>query len=155
MAETEVRPMQAADLSAVLAMIRSLAAHHGDRAEATEGMLIRDSLGDSPWCRILVAGAPGGPVGYAAFLPLHLLQYARRGLDMHHLYVEPAWRGQGVGARLIDAGVGLARSLGCSYLSVGTAPGNDAAAAFYLKRGFEARPVAGGRFGLSLDAPDG
>ncbi|MCY1127638.1 GNAT family N-acetyltransferase [Frigidibacter sp. RF13] len=155
MAEIVVRPIRVTDIVTVVAMIRALAAHHGDTAAVTAETLIRDSLDDPPWCRILVAGAPDGPVGYAAFLPLHLLQYSRRGLDMHHLYVEPDWRGRGVGARLVDAGIGLARLVGCSYLSVGTAPGNDPAEAFYLKRGFEARPVTGGRFRLSLEAPDG
>ncbi|MBU2359914.1 MAG: GNAT family N-acetyltransferase [Alphaproteobacteria bacterium] len=47
-------------------------------------------------------------------------QHARRGLDLHHIYVAPNWRGRGVGRALITAVEGRAKSRGCTYVTIGT-----------------------------------
>ena len=139
------RPFRPDDAAAVVRMVTALAAFHGDTARIDEDLLARDAGGASPWIHILIAEAGGTAIGYAAFAPLHHLQYSRRGLDMHHLFVTETWRGKGVGSTLVEAGAALARSLECDWLSVGADAGNRAAQDFYLARGFAMHPYSGAR----------
>lgn len=139
---TLIRPIEETDLPQVLEMIHALAAHHGDAATLTADALRRDAFGPHAWVRILVAPEKG----YAALCPLTQLQYGVRGMDLHHLYVTPQARGQGVGRALIRAAVALSKELRCRYLMVGTDPDNVQAQAVYRAVGFEDRPSGGPRF---------
>lgn len=140
-----IRGVEAEDLPALAGMIAALAAHHGDRARITPEALARDALGEAPWLRVLVAEAGGGLLGYAALCPRMQLQFGQRGMDLHHLYLEPQARGRGLGRRLIEAAADLARGLGCSYLSVSAEAANWHAQTVYRACGFAALP-GGGRF---------
>lgn len=51
------------------------------------------------------------------------------------LYVLPAYQGQGIGTRLVDAVLDLV-PVGCSRLLLEYVDGNEPAAAFYRSRGF-------------------
>lgn len=147
-----IRPARPDDLSALLRMVHALAAHHGDDAAVTEADLARDLFSARPWMQVLLAETPDGPVGYAALLPIAQLQKGVRGMELHHLYVAPDDRGSGIGGLLIEAAGDHARRQGCSYMSVGTHPGNLAAQSFYTRRGFSPRPLAGARFARVLAA---
>jgi GNAT superfamily N-acetyltransferase len=142
------RPVTASDLPDVCDMAHALAAHHGDHATLTLADLDRDMLGQSPWLRCLVAEHAGIRVGYAALVPLAQLQFGVRGMDLHHLFVRPEVRGQGVGRLLIDASIAEARALGCRYLTVGTDPKNAVAQQVYRAAGFDDLPPPGPRFRL-------
>jgi len=131
-------------------MINALAAHHGDKGTMTAAQLLRNTGGPDPWVTILVARVEGIPVGYAALIKILQLQFARRGMDMHHLFVRTSCRGMGMGQALIAQSVEVARAEGCSVLTVGTHPENHAAQEIYLKYGFIERSGAGPRFCLSL-----
>lgn len=136
MTEITIRPLEADDLPQLLRMVRALAAFHGDTAQVTRADLARDCLGPAPWLQVLLAGQGGALCGYAALSPRVQLQMGARGMDLHHLYVDPARRGQGVGQALITAAARAARAQGAQSLLVGTAPGNAAAQGFYLSQGF-------------------
>ena len=152
MKDLSIRPAKAGDLPQVLEMIRALAAHHGDCATLTHQTLERDVLCDTPWITVLVAETLGGMLGYAALCPLVQLQFGLRGMDMHHLYVVPEVRGQGIGSALIHASIAQAGRKGCRYMTVGTNPENTIAAEVYRAAGFEALPPPGPRFGVRLGA---
>jgi|TARA_B110000908_G_C10167704_1_gene409253 GNAT superfamily N-acetyltransferase len=137
-----IRPIDETDLEDVLEMIHGLAVHHCDVAPVTVEDLRRDALGPALWVQILVAPA----MGYAALTPLAQMQFAVRGMDMHHLFVREVVRGQGVGRALIDASLAWAKSQGARYLNVGTHPDDTAAQDVYLAAGFEALDAAGPRF---------
>lgn len=139
---TDIRPLLEEDLPHLLEMAQALAAHHGDAATVTLEELRRDMLGAHPWVRVLVA--PGK--GYAALCPMVQVQFGVRGMDMHHLYVVPQARGQGVGRALVSASLALAKAQGCRFLMVGTHPDNSVAQQAYLKMGFDALTGAGPRF---------
>lgn len=131
-----IRPVRRADLDALQKMITALAAHHGDNATLSLDHLHRDIFGAQPWIHVSVACIAEKIIGYHALCPLVKLQYCRRGMDMHHLFVSADHRGKGVGRRLIEDAVARALALDCFYLTVGTAPGNTAAQAAYLACGF-------------------
>lgn len=78
------------------------------------------------------------------------LQFGARGMDMHHLFIDPAFRRQGVGRSLVDACKLEAASLSCRYLAVGTHPDNHEAQAFYASLGFERRDAHPPRFSVRL-----
>ncbi len=145
-----VRAAIAADITQLLPLIAGLAAYHGDIATVTVADLQRDLFGPRPWFYILVAQRRDDLVGYAALLPLAQLQFGKRGVDMHHLFVRQAERGQGIGRALITAAQDFARDLGCCYLTVGTHADNLRAQATYPALGFHAATPHGPRFAVQL-----
>lgn len=129
-ASVTVRKARVEDMGPLLQMIRALAAHHGDEAQISAANLWRDVFCAQPWVYVLVAegDGDGGLLGYAALAPRVQLQFARRGADLHHLFVHHDKRGQGVGQALIRAARTHAAGQGCSYLVVGTDAGRAAGA---------------------------
>jgi len=132
-------------------MVGMLASHHGDIPAVTTDDLSRDAFGLNPWIYVLVAEAGKELVGYAALCGLTRLQFGLRGMDMHHLFTEAAFRGRGVGQRLVEASKIKAISLSCSYLTVGTHPDNHRAQAFYAALGFERKDALPPRFSMRLE----
>lgn len=128
------------DIPALLDGITQLAAHHGDPCHATPETLTRDLFGSTAWGHALVVTSGQAVSGYAILLPLAQLQFARRGMDLHHLFVWPEHRGTGMGSALLAAAKTHARTQSCTYLTVGTHPDNEAAQTWYLKQGFDLRP---------------
>jgi RimJ/RimL family protein N-acetyltransferase len=80
---------------------------------------------------VLVAEAGGAPVGQ---LGLHLARYGVADLGM---LVAAGWRGRGVGAALLAAGVERARAAGAHKVALQVWPHNTAAIALYERFGFE------------------
>lgn len=145
-----IRPATPADLAELLTMVHALARHHDDTPDVTEADLARDLFGAPPWLQVLVAEEGRRLAGYAALQSLSQLQFGRRGMDLHHLFVQPAARGLGLGRALVSASIAHATALGCRYLTVSTHPDNHAAQAFYLALGFAARSAGAPRFALAL-----
>jgi GNAT superfamily N-acetyltransferase len=143
-----VRPARETDFEAVCEMVKALAAHHDDNATLQPAHLNTYAEGADSTLRFLLACMEDRTVGYAALERRVQLTFARHFLDMQHLYVIPAFRDKGIGSALVDASVKLAQKTGCAALTVGTAIGNDRAAQFYRKSGFEDSPVSGPRFAI-------
>lgn len=146
-----IRDAREADTQDVLRMVARLAAHHGDVTGLSADTLMEDAFSETPWVHLLVAEAESGLVGYAALCKLVKLQFGARGFDLHHLYTEAEYRGQGVGTALVSACIEMSQAHSCSYLSVGTSPSNLEAQAFYLARGFTRRDGFPPRFRIYLD----
>ena len=70
---------------------------------------------------------------------------------MHHLFVVEAARRQGLGSGLVRAAEDHGRALGCSYLIIGTHPGNWAAQEYYQRLGYATIPNTAVRFTRRLD----
>lgn len=146
-----VREARSSDTDSIVQLVGKLAAHHGDVAVLTPNDLARDAFGEVAWIYVLVAEADSELIGYAALCGLIRLHFGVRGLDMHHLFTEPRFRGRGVGRGLVDACKTKAKALSCSYLSVGTHPDNHEAQAFYESLGFTRRDSHPPKFSLRLD----
>ncbi len=146
-----VRRAVPGDAEALERLIVLLAAHHGDRATVGQDSLRADLFASPPWAVALVAEGDGGILGYALLVRLYRAQFARRIMDLHHLFVAPEARGRGVGVALVHAAAREAEAQGCAHLAVGTDPDNHRAQAFYRRLGFEdVPPAAGPRFRLPL-----
>jgi GNAT superfamily N-acetyltransferase len=153
LSQTEARPPMVTlrvakprDLAELRAMIAALAAHHGDAAAITPEDLERDLFGAMPWITALVAEAGGRLIGYAILVPLYRASEGRRGMELHHLYVEPESRGTGIGRHLVAKAREQAKMAGCAYLSVSAATGNFQAHRFYQSEQFTPGPVTGMRY---------
>ncbi len=147
-----IRPVRPQDMDALANMVRNLARFHGDTPAVTPAALARDCLGQAPWLQTLVADRQGALCGYAMLCPRAQAQFGARGMDLHHLYVQKALRGQGLGQQLLRAAVALAEAHGARFLTVGTMPENSAAQAFYRQAGFVELAPAAGRFIRNLAA---
>ncbi|MEN8887244.1 MAG: GNAT family N-acetyltransferase, partial [Celeribacter marinus] len=73
-----------------------------------------------------------------------------RVMDLHHLFVDEAHRGRGIGRALINASHDLARTLGCGRITVGTMTTNIAAQKAYVACGFVPVPMTGKRFSMAV-----
>jgi len=56
--------------------------------------------------------------------------------ELDSIYVEPEYRGRGVGRKLAESGLAWLKRQGCRYIDVLVAGGNEAALPFYEKLGF-------------------
>lgn len=151
MKDVTIRSAEPGDLTELLEMVVALTRHHADVARVTAQSLKRDVFGPVPWYHVLVAVQGAGLVGYAAALPLGRLGYGARGLDLHHLFVQPAARRLGVGRNLVRAVEDMARKMGGSYVIIGTHPDNLAAQSYYPQLGYLPHENTARRFTKTLD----
>jgi len=91
-----------------------------DRAEPADGV-------------VFLAGADGGFVGMAMGGPAPGRPDAA---GLYGMWVAPEARGQGLGAALIEAVEGWARSVGYAFIGLGVTTGNEAAIRLYERQGF-------------------
>lgn len=131
-----IRPLAAHDLPGLKPLVMALAEHHGDVPRVSEENLERDFLSTPPWLYGLVAEHDLRLVAYAALCPKAQLHFGERGMDIHHLYIRPQWRGQGLGRRMIEGCVQKAVTLHCDYVTVSTTADNKAAQGAYRACGF-------------------
>lgn len=150
----EIRPLKYADVAPVSDMIADLAAHHGDDAFIDDGKLMRLCFGKQPALDVFVADRDGALLGYVALMRHVKLHAGQMWCDMHHLYVLPTHRGEGIGRALVTFARNWAHAEGCISLIVGTAPDNLRAQSFYQDLGFAPKPVVGPRFGMALSHVD-
>jgi GNAT superfamily N-acetyltransferase len=141
------RPATAADVLEILELERTaralaaeqrggpvwLARHpaHGDRV----GELI-----ESPSDLVLVGTIDDAVVGYAVAHLQHVDDGAPLGM-LRDVFVDPAARGVGVGAALLDAVLAWAEAQGCRGLDSTALPGDRATKNFFESYGMVARAI--------------
>jgi ribosomal protein S18 acetylase RimI-like enzyme len=97
---------------------------------------IRQALADQPQgVEMLVAFAPGGPVGFASFAQLFPGLGSDPQIYMKELYVAAPWRSAGVGEALMRALSRVGAARGCTRIDWSTSRTNDRGIAFYLRIG--------------------
>ncbi|MFZ5790242.1 MAG: GNAT family N-acetyltransferase [Pseudomonadota bacterium] len=127
-----------ADAGAIAAMAAKLAAHQGDGPSAlTAAHVLRDGFGPNPAFAALVAEQRGEAIGYALWHSEYDTDHMRPSAYLIDLYVEPAWRGRGVGRALMAASAAEAAGRGAAMLSWTVKRGNEAARRFYRRLGRE------------------
>ena len=135
-----IAPAAPADVPDLLRMIRALAEYerltHLCTGSAAD--LARALFGDPPAAEVLVAEVDGAIEGFALHFPTFSTFLAKRGLWLEDLYVRPAFRGKGLGGRLLRAVAAVAVERGCGRFEWSVLDWNADAIGFYRSLG--ARP---------------
>jgi ribosomal protein S18 acetylase RimI-like enzyme len=101
----------------------------------TATIVRRDAFGPRRAFRVLLAEVAGRVVGYASFVTGYNTDIAARELWMHDLFVQPAWRGRGVGRALLTAVAREAARRRVACLEWAVRPTNARAIRFYRRLG--------------------
>lgn len=141
MVDVRFRPCAPGDLPGLATMVLALYGEDGYAGAMTAEQVRRtaDELARRPHKgRIVLAEAGGAVAGYAILVWFWSNEHGGTVAILDELYVEPAWRGRGVGAAFLahlaaapDADGGPVRGM---LLEV--APANARARDFYLRHGF-------------------
>ncbi len=125
------------DVGLILALIRELAefealAHEAVADEATLGEQL---FGERPAAEVVIAEVDGQAAGFALFFHSFSTFLGRRGLYLEDLFVRPAFRGLGVGRRLMAHLASLALARGCGRFEWSVLDWNEGAIRFYRSLG--------------------
>jgi GNAT superfamily N-acetyltransferase len=136
---TTIRPATAADVPQILAFVRALAAfeREPDAAVATEADLLRDGFGPNPFYFCLIAEYDGQPAGFALYFFNYSTWTGRPGLYLEDLFVQPAFRGLGIGKALLQRVAAIAVEKNCPRLQWEVLDWNTPAIDFYRAMGAE------------------
>lgn len=135
-----IRPATPSDAPDLVRLIGELAdyerlAHESHPDEnALRAQLAPDA---DPRIEALVAVVDDRTVGFALFFPSYSTFLTNFGLYLEDLYVEEAYRGQGIGYALLTTLVRLAAERGCGRLEWSVLDWNEPAIAFYRQMGAE------------------
>lgn len=101
--EFQLRPATRADVPTILACIQGLAEYERlvDECMATEDLLADSLFGADPAAEVTLAFAGDAPAGFALWFRSYSTFLARPGIYLEDLFVFPAFRGHGLGRRLL------------------------------------------------------
>jgi GNAT superfamily N-acetyltransferase len=136
---TTIRPATAADVPQILDFIRALAAYERepDAVTATEADLLRDGFGPNPFYHCLIAEHDGKPAGFAFYFFNYSTWMGRPGLYLEDLFVQPEFRGLGLGKALLQRVAEIAVENNCPRLQWEVLDWNTPAIDFYRASGAE------------------
>jgi GNAT superfamily N-acetyltransferase len=137
-----LRPATGADVPAILACIRGLAEYERLAHEciATESLLRETLFGPVPAAEVVLAEHGGETIGFALWFRSYSTFLARPGIYLEDLFVFPAWRGRGIGRRLLGHLARTAVERGYGRLEWAVLDWNTDAIRFYESLG--ARPMS-------------
>lgn len=132
-----IRAATAADVPQILTFIHALAEYERAPHEVTataEGLL-RDGFGPRPIYFCLIAEQDGAPAGFALFFFNYSTWKGRPGVYVEDLFVEPHFRGHGIGRALLRRVAAFALEQGCERLQWEVLDWNTPAIEFYRAMG--------------------
>jgi GNAT superfamily N-acetyltransferase len=133
----EIQTGRLADLDPILRLLRTQLEDHD--VVLTEQALLRATQGlieDHALGRILAARLGGELVGVAVISFLWTLEHGGPAAWLDEVYVLPSRRGQGIGRKLVEAAMQVARDSGCIALDLEVDSGHEAAERLYERMGF-------------------
>lgn len=136
---TTIRRATAADVAQILRFIRALAVYERapDAVIATEEGLLRDGFGPHPFYECLIAEQDGTPAGFAFYFFNYSTWKGRPGIYLEDLFVQPEFRGHGIGKELLRRVAAIALERGCQRIQWEVLDWNTPAIEFYKAMGAE------------------
>lgn len=127
------------DVPLILELIKGLADFErlSHAVVATEEGLRASLFGARPDAEVVIAYAGEEAAGFALFFHNYSTFLGRRGLALEDLFVRPAWRGRGLGRRLLAHLAALAVERGCGRFEWAVLDWNEGAIRFYRSVGAE------------------
>jgi GNAT superfamily N-acetyltransferase len=134
---TTIRAATAADVAQILTFIRALATYEraSDAVSATEAGLLRDGFGPNPFYQCLIAEQDGKPAGFALYFFNYSTWMGRPGIYLEDLFVEPEFRGIGIGKALLREVAAIAVAKGCRRMQWEVLDWNTPSIDFYRAMG--------------------
>ena len=132
-----IRPATPTDIPAILHFIRSLADYEKllDSVVADEAKLTATLFGVRPYAEVLIASWNDTPAGFALFFNNYSTFLAKPGIYLEDLFVDPEFRGRGVGKALLVHLAKLTVERACGRLEWSVLDWNESAIGFYKSLG--------------------
>ena len=142
MIDFQLRPAEPRDVPALVGLIGELADFENlsHLLQLTPETLAPHLFGERPVVEAVVAEAGGGVVGFALFFTNFSTFLAQPGLYLEDLYVQPAYRGAGIGKALLNHLGALAVVRGYGRFEWSVLDWNEHAIRFYQKMGATVMP---------------
>jgi GNAT superfamily N-acetyltransferase len=139
MAEISIRPATREDAGLILRFIRALAVYERepDAVEATEETIIEHGFGEKPYFECMIAECDGAPAGFAFYFFDYSTWLGKPGLYLEDLFVDPEFRGFGIGRALLERLAQVALERGCGRMKWEVLDWNEPAIEFYRAMGAE------------------
>ena len=133
-----IRAATPADATAIVAMVRALAAHVGDprAVSVTPQLLAAAGAGDHPSWRGVVGEGGGEIVAICLYSVQFSTWVGAPGLYIIDLFIAPDHRRDQLGRKLIAAAARAGRALGCRFIRLEVHHRNRAVDGFYERLGF-------------------
>jgi GNAT superfamily N-acetyltransferase len=137
-----LRGAEARDVAAIVGLIRELAEFEklSHLVEVTSETLHPQLFGERPAAEAVVAEIGGRVIGFALFFTNFSTFLGKPGLYLEDLYVQPAFRGAGVGRALLVHLAGLANQRGHGRFEWSVLDWNVDAIRFYQRMGATLMP---------------
>ncbi|HKF47558.1 MAG TPA: GNAT family N-acetyltransferase [Terracidiphilus sp.] len=134
-----IRPATPADVGRILEFIRALARYERepDAVKATEDDLLRHGFGEHAYFECLLAEWDGEGVGFALYFYDYSTWLGRPGLYLEDVFVDPPFRGRGIGKALLRRLAEIAIEKGCARMKWQVLDWNTPAIDFYKGLGAE------------------
>jgi GNAT superfamily N-acetyltransferase len=125
------------DVPVILSLIKKLADYErlSHEVVADEQTLKESLFGERKVAEALLGCIDEAPVGFALFFHNFSTFLGRPGLYLEDLYVEPEFRGRGLGEKLLRKLARIATERGCGRLEWSVLDWNEPAIRFYEKLG--------------------
>jgi GNAT superfamily N-acetyltransferase len=147
----KIRAAEPGDCAAVADMVTALAALFDVRSGTTAEILHHEAFGPRPTIGIVVAEAPDGRLaGYLVHQDTFSTWRGANGVFVVDLFVQPEWRNDGIGIKLMAEAARLGIARGARFMRLDINADNEAGRRFYVRQGF--RPLDHERF-MVLDEP--
>lgn len=140
MTQTTIRFATPADVPAILGLIQELAEYEKmtDDVVGDASMIHAALFGGKPTAECLVAMVGDATVGMALYFQNFSTFLARPGIYLEDLYVQPEYRGQGIGKLLLTTLARVASDRECGRLEWSVLDWNQPSIDFYESLGAEA-----------------
>ncbi|HKE82643.1 MAG TPA: GNAT family N-acetyltransferase [Vicinamibacterales bacterium] len=137
MDHVSIVPAHEKDVPVILEMIRGLAEYEqlSHQVVATEESLRTSLFGARPAAEVVLAYSDRTPVGFALYFHNYSTFLGRSGLYLEDLFVVPAWRGRGVGRKLLSHLASIAVARACGRMEWAVLDWNESAIGFYQRLG--------------------
>lgn len=138
----DIRPATPADVPALVTLIKALADYEqlSHQVTGTADDLAVALFGPRPYAEAALAWFDGQPVGMVLFFYNFSTFLMKPGLYLEDIFVQPDYRGQGIGKALLVYLGKLALARGCGRLDWSVLDWNTPAIEFYQRMGAEIKP---------------
>jgi GNAT superfamily N-acetyltransferase len=157
-----IRAATPGDLAHIHRSLMDLARHINEahKMKSTVADLRLALFGNDPVIEGVVAEVAGEYAGMCLFFPSYSTWHGRTGVYVQDIFVEPRFRGRGVGDRLLQHVASLARAKGGAYMRLAVDTENRSAMRFYTRLGLarsdteQIHAAYGDAFNALADAAD-